>query len=124
MVGRLQRCNLERVRHEPEKLDAYTYRQSCNGMGMPLISASSPMSVDLAPVSKDDQDQMTTVSHGLALWNPPLINHKNPQIRPYPSSTALQSNGSVRNASFMTSPSSHDSSVEVRNYIVKVCLPE
>ena len=81
------------------------------------------MPVDLAPVSKVYQDQMTTVSHGLALSNPPLINHESPQIRPYPSFTTLQSNGSVRNASFMTSPSD-DSFIEVRNYIMEVCLPE
>jgi hypothetical protein len=28
------------------------------------------MPVDLPPVSKVYQDQMTTLSHGLALWNP------------------------------------------------------
>jgi hypothetical protein len=33
-------------------------------------SASSPMPVDLLPVSKVYQDQMTTLSHGVALWNP------------------------------------------------------
>jgi hypothetical protein len=32
--------------------------------------AYSPMSVDLPPVSKVYQDRMTTLSHGLALWNP------------------------------------------------------
>ena len=86
-------------------------------MGM-ADSASSPM-----PVSKVYQDQMTTVSHGLALCNPPLIDHENPQLRPYPSSTALQSNGSVYNGSLMTSPS-YDSVIEVRSYIAQVCLPE
>jgi hypothetical protein len=40
----------------------------------------------------------------------PSINHENPQLRPYPSSTALQSNGHLSNASFMTSPS-YDSSL-------------
>ena len=35
----------------------------------------------------------------------PPINHESPQLVPYPSSTALQSNGSIYNASFMTSPS-------------------
>ena len=39
----------------------------------------------------------------------PLINHENRQLLPYASSTDLQSNGSLYNASFMTSPS-HDSS--------------
>ena len=39
------------------------------------------------------------------------INHENPQLRPYPSSTTLQSNGSVYNASFVTSPS-HDSLID------------
>ena len=33
-------------------------------------SASFPMPVDLPPVSRVYQDQMTTLSHGLALWNP------------------------------------------------------
>jgi hypothetical protein len=37
---------------------------------MSTDSASSPMPVDLPPVSKVYQDQMTTLSHGLALWNP------------------------------------------------------
>jgi hypothetical protein len=40
----------------------------------------------------------------------PSINHENPQLRPYSSSTALQSNGHLSNASFMTSPS-YDSSL-------------
>ena len=35
----------------------------------------------------------------------PPINHENPQLLPYSSSTTLQSNGSVFNASYMTSPS-------------------
>ena len=34
------------------------------------VHSSSPMSVDSPPVSKVYQDQMTTLSHGLALWNP------------------------------------------------------
>jgi hypothetical protein len=33
-------------------------------------SASSSMPVDLPPVSKVYQDQMATLSHGLALWDP------------------------------------------------------
>jgi hypothetical protein len=37
---------------------------------MSTDSASSPMPVDLPPVSKVYQDQMTTLSYGLALWNP------------------------------------------------------
>jgi len=51
------------------------------------------------------------------------INHENPQLLPYPSSTTLQSNGSVYNASFMTSPS-YGSLVdsEVLNDIAGVCL--
>ena len=48
------------------------------------------------------------------------INHENPQLRPYPSSTTLQSNGSIYNASFMTSPS-YISSIVVQNYIAEVC---
>ena len=51
------------------------------------------------------------------------INRENPQLRPYPSSTALQSNGSVYNASFMTSSSYDDSLIEVMNDIAEVCLP-
>ena len=43
-------------------------------MGMCTIStgslASSPMPVDPPPVPKVYQDEMTTLSHGLALWNP------------------------------------------------------
>ena len=46
----------------------------------------------------------------------PLSSDENPQLRSYPSSTALQSNGSLRNASFMTSPS-YDSLIEVPNDI-------
>jgi len=42
----------------------------------------------------------------------------NPQLLPYPSATTLQSNTSLWNASFMTSPS-YDSSIEVRNYFAE-----
>ena len=42
----------------------------------------------------------------------PAINHENPHLLPYPSSTTLQSNGGVCHASFMTSPS-YDSFIEV-----------
>jgi hypothetical protein len=49
----------------------------------------------------------------------PSINHENPQLFPYPSSTALQSNGDLCNASFMTSPS-YDSFIEVLNDITEV----
>ena len=49
----------------------------------------------------------------------PPINHENPQLFPYPSSTTLQSNGSIYNASFMTSPSC-DTFFEVRNYNAEV----
>jgi hypothetical protein len=52
----------------------------------------------------------------------PSINLENPQLLPYPSSTDLQSNGSIYNASFMTSPSD-DSFFEVPDYIAEVCLP-
>jgi len=47
------------------------------------------------------------------------INHENPQLRPYPSSTTLHSNGSLYNASFMTSPS-YTSSIEIRDYFTKM----
>jgi hypothetical protein len=50
-------------------------------------------------------------------WDP--INHENPQLLPYPSSTALQSNGDLCNASFMTSPSDN-SFIEVPNDIAEV----
>jgi hypothetical protein len=49
------------------------------------------------------------------------INHENPQLCPYPSSITLQSNGSIYNASFMTSPT-YDSLIEVLNEVVEVCL--
>jgi hypothetical protein len=52
----------------------------------------------------------------------PPINHKNPQPLPYPSSTALQSNGYLSNASFMTSPS-YSSFTEVPNDIAEVYPP-
>ena len=50
------------------------------------------------------------------------INYDNPQLRPYPSSTTLQSNGGRCSLSFMTSPSD-DSLIEDPNYIAEVCLP-
>jgi hypothetical protein len=37
---------------------------------MSTDSSSSPMPVDPPPVPKVYQDQMATLSHGLALWNP------------------------------------------------------
>ena len=52
----------------------------------------------------------------------PPIDHENPQLRPYPSSTTIQSNGGLCGASFMTSPS-YDSFIEVPDYIAEVCLP-
>jgi hypothetical protein len=54
---------LKRGRHEPERYAGHEY-------SMGTDSASSPMPVDLLPVSKVYQDQMTTLSHGVALWNP------------------------------------------------------
>ena len=51
-----------------------------------------------------------------------LVTIRHPTNHEYPSSTTLQSNGSVYNASFMTSPS-YDSSIEVLSYIAEVCLP-
>jgi hypothetical protein len=82
------------------------------------------MPVDPSPVPKVYQDQMTTddsliggPSSNLDTIRPP-IDYENP----YPSSTALHSNGGQYNASFMTSPS-HYSDVEVPNYITEVCLP-
>jgi hypothetical protein len=47
-------------------LTAWTY---CK-YAMNTDSGSSPMPVDLPPISKVYQDQMITLSHGLALWNP------------------------------------------------------
>ena len=52
----------------------------------------------------------------------PPINHEYPQLRPYSSSTTLQSNGGLCNASFMTTPS-YISSIVVQNYVAEVCLP-
>ncbi|KAI0270904.1 hypothetical protein BGY98DRAFT_1100574 [Russula aff. rugulosa BPL654] len=49
----------------------------------------------------------------------PPINRENSQLLPYPSSITLQSNGSIYNASFMTSPS-FDSLIEVSNDIEEI----
>jgi hypothetical protein len=46
----------------------------------------------------------------------------NPQLLPHPSAITLQSNGSVYNASFMTTPS-YDSLIEILNDIAEVCPP-
>jgi hypothetical protein len=62
MTGRWSR-RLQ-TRHEAERY-AHGHEYS-----MSTDSASSPMSVDLFPVYKVYQDQMTTLSHGVALWNP------------------------------------------------------
>ena len=51
-----------------------------------------------------------------------LVTIRHPTNHEYPSSTTLQSNGSVYNASFMTSPS-YDSSIEALSYFAEVCLP-
>ncbi len=52
----------------------------------------------------------------------PPINHKNPQLSPYASSSSLQSNGDTCNASFTTSPSDDSlSDSEVPNDIAEVC---
>jgi hypothetical protein len=47
---------------------------------------------------------------------------RSPTNHEYPSSTALQSNGSIYDASFMTSPS-YDTLIQVPNDIAEVCLP-
>ena len=52
----------------------------------------------------------------------PTTNHENPQLGPYSSSTTIQSNGSVYNTSFMTSPSC-DSLMSVRTEIAEVHPP-
>jgi hypothetical protein len=49
----------------------------------------------------------------------PPINYENPQLRPYTSSTDIQSNGDLCNASFMTSP--NDNSLIEPNDIAEVC---
>ena len=70
------------------------------------------------------RDSLSFLSHiwgssaSLDTIRPPI----NPQLLPYPSSTALQSNGSIYDASFMTSPTP-DSLIEVLNNIPEVCLP-
>ena len=52
----------------------------------------------------------------------PPINHENPQLLPYPSSsTSLHIDEGPCDTSFMTSPS-YDSFIEVPNYIAEVCL--
>ena len=51
----------------------------------------------------------------------PSINHENSQLFPHPSSTALMSNGSQYNTSFMTSPSC-DSLVEVSSETGRFCF--
>ena len=53
----------------------------------------------------------------------PHMDRENPPLHPYPSSTDLQSNGSLYNASFMTSPS-YDSLIEVLNDVTEVYPPE
>lgn len=71
---------------------------------------SSP-SIVYAPSSfPGDDPHIGGSSSSLDTIGPP-INRENPHLRPYPSSTNLQSNGSLRNASFMTSPD-YDSATE------------
>ena len=57
---------LERGRHELDESYAHLHQYVTI-----TDSAFSPMPVDdLPPVSKVYQDQLTTLSHGLALWDP------------------------------------------------------
>jgi ankyrin repeat protein len=56
--------------------------------------------------SFDSRIQGWGLSSNLDTIRPPTsINHENPQLLPYPSSTTIQSNGDIYNMSFMTSPS-------------------
>ena len=69
------------------------------------------------PSSLGDHSHIGSSSSSLDTIVP--INHENPQLLQYPSSTALQSNGSIYGASFMTCPS-YNSLIEVPNDIVEV----
>ena len=62
-------------------------------------------------------------SSSLDTIRPPSINNENPRLFPYPSSTALQSNGSIYNASFITTPS-YDTLFELWSNNAEVCHPE
>ena len=69
-------------------------------------------------LGNDSESLIGGSSSSLDTIKPP-VKHENPQLLPYPSSTTLQSNGSLCNLSFMTS-ASHNSSIEVTNYIAEV----
>jgi hypothetical protein len=66
--------------------------------------------------TRQRNDGCTTGSSSSLDTIEPPINRENPQLLPYPSSNALQSNGDLCNASFMTSPS-ESSLFEVPNDI-------
>ena len=66
----------------------------------------------------DDSESLVGVSSSSLDTIRPPAKHENRQLLPYSSSSTLQSNGSLCNASFMTSVS-HNSSIEVPNYIAE-----
>ena len=78
-----------------------------------LRSAPSSLSYNDHRGSSSSLDTIRPINHENSHW----------QLLPYPSSTTLPNNGSVYNASFMTSPS-YGSLMEVLNDIAEVCLPE
>ena len=77
-----------------------------------LNNASSTAFLD-----DDSESLIGGSSSSLDTIRPPA-KHENRQLLPYSSSSTLQSNGSLCNASFMTS-ASHNSSIEVPNYIAE-----
>ena len=77
---------------------------SQNPPHVPLQNDDGLRNTSTTILGDDSYSLIGSSSSSLDTIRPP-IQQENPQLLPYPSSTTLQSNGSMYNASYMTSPS-------------------
>ena len=89
----------------------------------PLINSDNPQHSLYRHPTLQRNDSLRSSTSTLDMIGPP-IGSENPRLLAYPSWTDLQSNGSLYNASFMTSPSCDSSFIEVLNDVTEVYPPE
>ena len=97
-----------------ENSQRFPDRHKNDGLRNTSRTTDDPLIVGSGRSGRSDFSDLDMIGHH--------INHENPQLLPYPSSSTLHSNGGLCNTSFMTSPS-NSSFTEVPNCIAEVCLP-
>ena len=97
------------IKNENPQRSPYRHPSLQNNDG--LSNASCTTSLGNDPLFGGSSSSLDTIR--------PPINPQNPQLLPYPSSSTIQSNGSLCHASFMTTPSC-DSFIKVPDYIAEV----